>query len=168
MPTVVGRLKYDWYQTDQLVVVSVLIKNLNENDVKVQFSTDTVELDCRLPDGALQKLHLNLFKPIDPDASNVKVSASKLEMRLKKVEAVRWTTLENDNPRADLVPESTEAALVDDDDTAEVIDGQVVEATAAAQPVTNGESSGKKNPKNWDKIVKEFEEEEKQVLLTYV
>jgi len=113
MPTQVGRLKYDWYQKDDLVVISVLIKKLNENDVKVQFSQDSVELDCQLPDGTEQKLHLRLLKLINPDESNVKVSASKLEMQLKKVDPSRWPKLEADvaGRQAEVIDESSAAAV---------------------------------------------------------
>ncbi|KAI1280560.1 Protein SGT1 -like protein [Halotydeus destructor] len=92
-----GKLKYDWYQNESYVMVSVLIKNLNENDVKVQFSESTVELEVNTSDGNDQKLHLDLFKLIDQEQSTVSVSASKLEMKLKKLESVRWTKLESDS-----------------------------------------------------------------------
>lgn len=132
MPAAVGKLKYDWYQTESHVMVSVLIRNLNENDVKVQFSESSVELDCKLPTGEEQKLHLDIFKLINPQESTVKVSVSKLEMRLKKVDAGRWSKLELDS--ASNFKQTTVVELATDGETEDALSG-IPEIEGHLEPV---------------------------------
>ena len=79
-------VKHDWYQTDQKVVITVLIKNVTEYNVdiqpyKVHLKTDTCELE------------LPLFAEIDPEKSTHKKSAVKIEISLAKKTGIRWDSL---------------------------------------------------------------------------
>lgn len=38
----VPKIKHDWYQTEALVIVTVLVKNLKKDDVKIDFTEKTV------------------------------------------------------------------------------------------------------------------------------
>ena len=38
----VPKIKHDWYQTEPFVIVTVLVKNLKQEDVKVDFTEKTV------------------------------------------------------------------------------------------------------------------------------
>uniref|UniRef100_A0A2K6R2M0 SGS domain-containing protein n=1 Tax=Rhinopithecus roxellana TaxID=61622 RepID=A0A2K6R2M0_RHIRO len=107
-----SKIKCDWYQSQ--VVITLMIKNVQKNDVNVDFS----ERDHNL------KLELH---PIIPEQSTLKVVSTKIEIKLKKPEAVRWEKLEGqgDVPITYLYPSSS--------------------------PYT----------RNWDKLVGEIKEEEK-------
>jgi suppressor of G2 allele of SKP1 len=131
---------YDWFQTNTHVHLNVMIKNLTEDDVKVRLIDDTLDISCTLNDGNECNLHFNLHKPIFVQESSWSVTPSKLEIKLKKLDGKRWQCLE-----------------------------QLPEKTSAKKPST---SSSAMNPeetkpkafteKNWDKILKEFEEEEEK------
>lgn len=38
----VPKIKHDWYQTEAFVIVTVLVKNLKQEDVKIDFTEKTV------------------------------------------------------------------------------------------------------------------------------
>ena len=40
----VPKIKHDWYQTEAFVIVTVLVKNLKQEDVKVDFTEKTVSV----------------------------------------------------------------------------------------------------------------------------
>jgi hypothetical protein len=86
--------KYDWYQTNTNVNITIHIPNLNEEDVKVEFTENTLFWCCKLSDGNVYNVKLSLFKPIIVGSSNWHLTVSKLEISLKKRDAGRWTNLE--------------------------------------------------------------------------
>ncbi|KAM6094220.1 protein SGT1 homolog isoform 2-T2 [Chlamydotis macqueenii] len=93
------KIKYDWYQTESQVIVTIMIKNVQKDDVSVQFSEKEVEI------------------------------------KMKKPEAVRWETLEEqgDSPKLK----------------------QFTPDTQHLYP------SSSHYTRNWDKLVVEIKEEEK-------
>lgn len=40
----VPKIKHDWYQTEAFVIVTVLVKNLKKEDVKIDFTEKTVSI----------------------------------------------------------------------------------------------------------------------------
>ncbi|XP_018561691.1 protein SGT1 homolog [Anoplophora glabripennis] len=86
--------KYDWYQTEQAVVVTVLVKNVKEEFLKVNISESIVRIDITLPDFEAFTLSFSLSRKIVPDQSSYKLTPSKVEIKLKKLEGVQWDKLE--------------------------------------------------------------------------
>lgn len=89
-----GKVRYDWYQTEAYVVVTVMIRNLIAEQVNVEFSDDTADLSCRLDENTEYTLHLQLFRQINCKESSFKVTSSKVELKMKKAESNRWQQLE--------------------------------------------------------------------------
>ncbi|KAF2355680.1 SGS domain [Trinorchestia longiramus] len=87
-------MKYDWYQTDSYVTVSLLTKNCTKEDLSVNFSEQDVVI---VKEGdARDELHLRLFAPIKPQDAFFKVLTTKVELRLPKASTERWAALERD------------------------------------------------------------------------
>ncbi|XP_023603869.1 protein SGT1 homolog isoform X5 [Myotis lucifugus] len=93
-----SKIKYDWYQTESQVIITLMIKNVQKNDVNVEFSE------------------------------------KKIEIKMKKSEAVRWEKLEGEE-------EPKPKQFVAD--------------------VKNLYPSSSLYTRNWDKLVGEIKEEEK-------
>ncbi|XP_037070594.1 protein SGT1 homolog [Pollicipes pollicipes] len=91
-----AQIKHDWYQTDQDVVVNVLAKGLPADAVSVTITATALSVSARLPSGSEYSLELDLLHPVLPERSSWRVLASKLEVKLHKEEAHRWSTLEGD------------------------------------------------------------------------
>ncbi|KAG8039859.1 hypothetical protein G9C98_000588 [Cotesia typhae] len=136
MPT--PKINHDWYQTEAFVIVTVLAKNTS--NVKAQFGETTLSVSAKLPSGNEYSLELDLAHEIVPDQCSYKVIPSKIEMKLKKRDGLRWNSLEG-NPA-----------------TKEAIKPIPQEILQANQPPKYPSSS--KKSKDWDKVEKEIEKQE--------
>lgn len=164
-----GRVKYDWYQNETHVMVGVLIKNLVADETRVVYEPTVASASLKLPDGSDYSLQLILAHPIDPSASSFRVSQVKLELKMAKAHPGPWTDLEA-APNVEAEEAANSVTRVDDVITADGAGGE-----PAVLSATNGESASEqveaasvpstkpvaRSPKNWDKIAKEIEEEEK-------
>ncbi|NWV39628.1 SGT1 protein, partial [Grantiella picta] len=126
---------YDWYQTESQVIVTIMIKNAQKDDVSVQFLEKKMNASVRLPSGEDFNLKLDLLHSIVPEQSTFKVLSTKIEIKMKKPEAVRWEKLEGqgDSPKLK----------------------QFTPDTQHLYP------SSSHYTRNWDKLVVEIKEEEK-------
>ena len=154
-------------------MVGVLIKNLVADETRVVYEPTVASASLKLPDGSDYSLQLILAHPIDPSASSYKVSQVKLELKMAKAHPGPWTDLEA-APNVEAEEAANSVTRVDDVIAGDGVSGDqpvlsatngsssasdhVVEAEAAPVPTTKPAG---RSPKNWDKIAKEIEEEEK-------
>ncbi|KAI5130838.1 protein SGT1 homolog isoform X1 [Manis pentadactyla] len=130
-----SKIKYDWYQTESQVIITLMIKNVQKNDVNVEFSEKELSALVKLPSGEDYSLKLRLLHPIIPEQSTFKVLSTKIEIKMKKPEAVRWEKLEGQ--------------------------GDVLKPKQFIADVKNLYPSSSHYTRNWDKLVGEIKEEEK-------
>ncbi|XP_053563929.1 protein SGT1 homolog [Bombina bombina] len=128
------KYKHDWYQTESQVIITIMIKNVQKNDVHIQFSEKELNANVNLPSGENYNLKMCLLHSIIPDHSTFKVFSTKIEIKMKKAEALRWEKLEGE------------------------ADSHIKQFTPDS--VLKYPSSSKYT-KNWDKIVVEIKEDEK-------
>lgn len=83
-------IKHDWYQTESHITVNVLLKNQDEDKVKVVFGEMFVNIT--LPSKDL--FSLNLAKQIDPSKCTHRTKPTKIELKIKKLNEELWTALE--------------------------------------------------------------------------
>ncbi|XP_043849337.1 protein SGT1 homolog [Dromiciops gliroides] len=76
-------------------------ENVQKNNINVGFSEKELSAVVKLPSGEDYSLKLSLIHPIVPEQSTFKILSTKIEMKMKKSEAVRWEKLEGqrDVPR---------------------------------------------------------------------
>ncbi|XP_004462851.1 protein SGT1 homolog isoform X1 [Dasypus novemcinctus] len=130
-----SKIKYDWYQTESQVIITLMIKNVQKNDVNVEFSEKEFSALVKLPSGEDYNLKLRLLHPIIPEQSTFKVLSTKIEIKMKKPEAVRWEKLEGE--------------------------GDTSKPKQFIADVKNLYPSSSHYTRNWDKLVGEIKEEEK-------
>jgi len=82
-------VRHDWYQTDEKVVITVLLKNAIEKNYRCVITEETVTLIAEN-----YELKLELLNPITPEKSTHKATPSKVEIILFKRVFDRWFTLE--------------------------------------------------------------------------
>ncbi|KAK2506941.1 hypothetical protein MC885_020256 [Smutsia gigantea] len=70
--------EYDWYQTESQVIITLMIKNVQKNDVNVEFSENELSALVKLPSGEDYSLKLRLLHPIIPEQSTFKVLSTKV------------------------------------------------------------------------------------------
>ncbi|CAG9770166.1 unnamed protein product [Ceutorhynchus assimilis] len=134
-------VKHDWYQTDATVVITILVKNVKEDQFKASFSDSTVKVNINVPDYEECFQCFNLSHKIVPEQCTYKLAPSKIEIKLKKTEGLRWNQLE----------------------------GQIVEDNIKAIPQTSNTQNDhppsyptSKKGKDWSKVEREIKKEEEQ------
>lgn len=90
-------LRFDWYQSETKVVITVLLKGAIEKNYAVKIEPQKVHMTA---DG--HELLLNLLHPIVVDRSSHKAFSTKVEITLAKETGVRWESLEQ---KAEVVKE---------------------------------------------------------------
>ncbi|XP_073436441.1 protein SGT1 homolog isoform X3 [Dendrobates tinctorius] len=128
------KYRHDWYQTESQVIVTVMMKNVQKEDVHIQFAERQLTLNVNLPSEENYNLTLFLFHSIVPEQSTFKVLSTKIEIKMKKTEALRWDKLEGQAEQ------------------------HLKHFTAEAM---HKYPSSSHYTKNWDKLVGEIKEEEK-------
>lgn len=128
--------RYDWYQTQTHVVITILLKNIREEDAKINIQEKSLSATIKLPSGSDYSLELDLSHPINPAQSITKFYKSKIEVKLKKQEGLQWHKLEGDESNLkQILAEESE---------------HVMEYPSSCHYT-----------RNWDKLAKDVEEEEK-------
>lgn len=95
------KIKHDWYQTETHVTINILVKNLNDDLVKISYDEKSVIVF--LP--SEEKFILNLSKAIVPSKCVHRVKPTKIELKLKKLNEDSWSDLEAvDKPEKKEVP----------------------------------------------------------------
>ena len=123
---------FDVWQSDSSVVVTILIKNVPQESLNVVYTESTLSVTIKLATGADYNLELDLWHKIVPAECSAKALSSKVEVKLKKQSAIRWSKLESDGVAVD-----TKAAVV----------------------MVSPDQIQKKPEKNWDKLVTQADAE---------
>ncbi|GAA6016265.1 hypothetical protein JCM10207_000451 [Rhodosporidiobolus poonsookiae] len=131
-----SKIRHEWYQTESDVVVSVFIRNVKEEDLKVELNERSVSLSVHLPTGSDVVFDLDpLAHPIDVQQSKYRVLTPKIELTLKKKDGgIKWAKIEGEDEDAHKMAASSEPAGA---------------KTAHAYP------SSSRKQHNWDAIVKQ-------------
>ncbi|XP_043249413.1 protein SGT1 homolog [Colletes gigas] len=135
----IPKTRYDWYQTETHVIVTILTKNAQ--NVKVVCEKHTLSVSALLPSGNEYSLELDLAHPIVPDQCLHKVFPSKIEIKLKKQDGIRWNVLEG-NPVEQSLPQPIPQEILQ----------------AGNQPPKYPTSC--KKPRDWNKMEMEIKKQE--------
>ncbi|KAI5629517.1 protein SGT1-like, partial [Silurus asotus] len=127
-------LRHDWYQTESQVTVTLMVKNVKKEDVRIMFQENELKAMVKLPSGEVCSLNIHLLHPVVPEQSTYKILSTKVEIKMKKTEAIRWEKLEGEGILPDLKHFS---------------------------PSQNQYPSSSHYTRNWDKLVGDIKEEEK-------
>ncbi|CAG0888628.1 unnamed protein product [Darwinula stevensoni] len=95
-----GKVKHDWYQTQTHVIVTVMLKGISKDDLKVHVTETTLSVTALLPNGNEYSLELDLAHPILDSDCVTKILPSKVEIKLKKRDDIFWAALEGDGTPA--------------------------------------------------------------------
>lgn len=87
-------VKYDWYQTEATVVITILAKNVVKDKAQITFADENLSVRLTLLDDSEHVRLLNLAHQVDPLQCGYVITPSKVEVKLKKVEGIRWEHLE--------------------------------------------------------------------------
>lgn len=130
--------KHDWYQTDTYVVVSVMVKKVLPEELSVEFGERSLSLKITRATGDSYVLDLHLLHEVNAERCTSKTMSTKIEIKLIKKDGVYWNALEGDQDGPTVVMNST-----------------------SANDSTNKYPSSAHYTRDWNKIVSDIKEEEK-------
>uniref|UniRef100_A0A8D3EFF8 SGT1 homolog, MIS12 kinetochore complex assembly cochaperone n=1 Tax=Scophthalmus maximus TaxID=52904 RepID=A0A8D3EFF8_SCOMX len=99
---VVPPVKHDWYQTESQIIVTVMAKNVPKDGVRVIFTERELDAMIQLASGENYNFHLHLLHPIVPQQSIFKILTTKVEIKMKKTDAIRWEKLEGEGQESNI------------------------------------------------------------------
>ncbi|KAI8331184.1 SGS domain-containing protein [Chlamydoabsidia padenii] len=128
-----ARVRHEWFQNENFVTVEVFMKNIKSDTVSLDFFETSLSLTIKMPTGADYSLELDpLAHEILPKESTYKVLSTKLEIKLKKKQAGILW-----------------GALESEDDQGGAMS-------------TTGASSTSKQPKDWNKLVRDIDQDQEK------
>ncbi|KAG8956122.1 hypothetical protein FRC03_010920 [Tulasnella sp. 419] len=86
--------RIDHYQTPSQVIISVFTKQVDKERSSVRFEEEFVHLDLFLPASKRCVHTINLWGPINPEASTFRYTPVKVELVLSKQDTRSWSLLE--------------------------------------------------------------------------
>lgn len=93
-----SKIRHEWYQTDNEVVLSVFIRNVKQDELKFELQERSLSLTVPLPTGTDVVFDLDpLAHPVDVQASSYRVLTPKIEVKLvKKDKGLKWGKIEGE------------------------------------------------------------------------
>ncbi|KAJ5947509.1 hypothetical protein N7466_000524 [Penicillium verhagenii] len=131
------KVRHEWYQSQDSVVVTLYVKNVQKDKVETELKGDSISLQFPLPSGSEYDFTLDpLYASIDASASKVTVMGTKIEIVLQKqTPGQKWNALEAPAGATKLTDRPS--------------------APAASVPVSSGPAyptSSRHGAKDWDKV----------------
>ncbi|KAK9981001.1 hypothetical protein ABG768_000573, partial [Culter alburnus] len=124
--------RHDWYQTESHVAVIIMVKNAKKEDITVCFGERELTAVIKLPSGENYSLKVHLLHPVVTQQSTYRILSTKIEIKMKKTAAIHWEKLQGEGTLSN-----------------------VKHFTPNQYP------SSSHYTRNWDKLVGEIKEEEK-------
>jgi len=88
------KIRHTWYQNDAYVYVTFYVKNMREEDVKVDFEESSLVVRLNLPEGETFTFNSTLCDSILPGECRKSIGKTNIEIRLKKAKILQWASLE--------------------------------------------------------------------------
>lgn len=86
--------RLDHYQTPREVHVSVFAKQADKEKSSIHIGSDRIVFDILMPSNRRFQKTLELYGPVDPEASSYQFFNTKVEIKLIKLDARSWNVLE--------------------------------------------------------------------------
>ncbi|XP_031570260.1 protein SGT1 homolog [Actinia tenebrosa] len=148
-------VRHDWYQTDTQVVVALMIKNCHAQNVNISYHEQALSGTVNIPTGGEYKLDFNLAHPINVKECKTRILQSKIELKLKKAQAIHWTTLEK----------TSEATKVKSFPTATTLPTASTSESKESIDIVHQYPSSRHVVKDWDRLAADItkdDDDEKQ------
>lgn len=155
--TAAGKIRHEWYQTTDNVVVTLFAKGVPKDKATVDIQERSLSISFPMPNSSEFEFSLDpLYGLINPSASSAKIMSTKAEFTLKKWAAgEKWHSLEGSEP---IKPSEPSDNKNDDSSSAAAIKGAVLAGKSPPPPSSAPvyPTSSKTGPKNWDKLASEL------------
>lgn len=150
--TPASKIRHEWYQTHDTVVVTLFAKGVPKNKATIDVQKRSLTISFPLPTGSDFEFTLDpLFAEIDESASTAKIMSTKVEFSLKKVTpGQKWSSIEG----TETVANGSRESKGDPEIKRAVLDNP---SSGPSYP-----TSSKSGPKNWDKVASDLTKKPKK------
>lgn len=158
-PTPLQKIRHEWYQNNQNVIITLYAKGVQKDKAEVDIEEDSVSITFPHPSNTSSSFNFTLdplFALIDPAKSKCQVMSTKIEITLAKaLQGQKWGNIEGSAP---LKQPGSEAKTDDPAKAAVMSSIQQPPTTSTAQPATapSYPTSSRSGPKNWDKVAEDL------------
>lgn len=154
--TPAGKIRHEWYQTSDQVVVTLFAKGVPKDKATIDIQEKSLSISFPMPNSSEFEFSLDpLYSLINPSASSAKIMSTKAEFTLQKRAAgEKWHSLEGS--------ELTKLSELSDNKTSDAPSALAIKASDLAGKLPHPSSapvyptSSKTGPKNWDKLATEL------------
>jgi len=93
-----AKVRISWCQSDKTVTITLFVKNLKKDHIKITLEGRELRAELKLPDGSMWKKAWYLYGEVDEKKFKKSMSAFKIEMVMpKSVRGEHWENLEDAN-----------------------------------------------------------------------
>jgi len=92
------KVKNEWYQTESYVTVSILLKNFKKEDILITPGQKTLSVKSSESYEHKFEFNFDLAHEVSLKDTQIKFLSTKIEIKLKKLEAIHWASLEHNGP----------------------------------------------------------------------
>lgn len=165
--------KYQYYQSDKIMTISILQAGVQESDLTVQFESDSIVVQLRKGGEEFTVVSGYLEAEVVPDQCKIAIRDEKVLIKLRKQTPGEWHELLDKKKRKTVANAGTANAGTTKA-TAPKEEGTAPAAAATTESTSNDNSSGNSESKpqpvprpyashrNWDSIEKQISEEEEK------
>lgn len=164
--------KYQYYQNDKVMTISILEAGVLERDLTVEFESKHLVVILRKGGKDFTVIAGNLYSEIDVDKSKVVIKDEKVLIKLRKVETYEWHELMGKADDGKTYKKKSAKGTVSADTaketpaTTDQSSAGAADSAAVPQKISVMKDSNKPSPyashRDWDAIEKNIEEDEKK------
>ena len=154
--TPTNKIRHDWMQTNNNVVVTLYCKGIPKEKAKVAIAENSLDVSFPLPTGSDYQFSLDpLFSKVDRMKSYYKIMTTKAEFTLvKATPGQKWASIESDRP--------LEADHQNNEDPSQASVKRALLADKAHSTGPAYPTSSKSGPKDWDKVASDLSKRPKK------
>ncbi|OCL05480.1 SGS-domain-containing protein [Glonium stellatum] len=147
VPTPANKIKHDWYQNSENVYFTLLAKGVPKDKATIEIAKHSLSISFPIEETSTYEYSLDpLFAPVIPEKSTSTITASKIEITLKKATpSVKWHSLEG----------TKDASAASSSEEKPQVPNFILNPKAQDNPPSYPTSS-KTGPKDWDKVANEL------------
>lgn len=151
--TPAGKIRHEWYQTTDHVVVTLFAKGVPKDKATIDIQPKSLSISFPMPNSSEFGFSLDpLYSSIEPSASSAKILSTKAEFTLlKSTPGEKWHSLESSETSKSSGPSDKT-----DDSSSAVIKAAVLGQSPPPSSAPAYPTSSKTGPKNWDKLATEL------------
>jgi len=90
----VPKIRHEWFQNEKFVTVTIFAKNVVPAKASIKIDEQNLNVSIKLTEENSYELDIDLFGKVSVPDSSYEIMSTKVEIKLKKAEPIKWSALE--------------------------------------------------------------------------